>query len=232
MDIAKILEYQKLDFVIYKADRDYANSEENKRSTKLRMARSEVAESLVRLDKETADIYSDIERLKGVLDNFIKKTKTTPLSGAKTLDQAEKLEESISDLENELNGLDKELQKSFKRLQDISKEAAELRQKLIRLSNELKSADALRTQKRQEIINSISAEGKKLSDMKLTIAPEDLAVYMKARTAKVKMPIVVEYKDGHCGACGMEIKSEVDAKLQNPGDIAECPNCRRVVYKK
>ena len=140
--------------------------------------------------------------------------------------------ETIGALDNELNGLDKELQKSFKRLNEISREAKELSSKYAALKVELKKVEELRKQKRTEIINSINKEGNLLNEMKETMDPKDLAIYSRARAAKVKMPIVVEYKDGHCAACGMEIKSEVENKLQNPGDIAECPNCRRIVYKK
>lgn len=232
MNIAKILEYQKLDLVIYKADRDYVNSNENKKYQAVRANIIEITESLIKLDKEAADIFADIEKLKTLLDAFVKKSKSTPLTGAKTLDQADKLDETIGALDNELNGLDKELQKSFKRLNEISREAKELSSKYAALKVELKKVEELRKQKRTEIINSINKEGNLLNEMKETMDPKDLAIYSRARAAKVKMPIVVEYKDGHCAACGMEIKSEVENKLQNPGDIAECPNCRRIVYKK
>ena len=144
----------------------------------------------------------------------------------------DKLEDNISSLENELAGIDKDLQRGFKRLQEISREAAELTQKLLKLKAELKNADIARANKRAEIIDSIKEEGKKLTDMKATLDPDDLNIYNKARMAKVKMPIVVPYNDGHCGACGMDIKAEVDGRLQKSGDIAGCPHCRRIVYKK
>lgn len=232
MDIAKILEYQKLDFVIYKADRDYVNSEENKKFTKIRMTMNDVAETIVRLDKEAADIFADIEKYKNALENYIRKSKNTPLTGAKNLEQIDKLEDSINLLESELSNIDRDLQRSFKRLQEISKEAGELTQRLIKLKAELKNADIARASKRTEIIESIKEEGKRLTDMKTMLDPNDLNIYNKARLAKVKMPIVVPYNDGHCGACGMDIKAEVDSKLQQAGDIAGCPHCRRIVYKK
>lgn len=147
MNIAKILEYQKLDLVIYKADRDYVNSNENKKYQAVRANIIEITESLIKLDKEAADIFADIEKLKTLLDAFVKKSKTTPLSGAKTLDQADKLDETIGALDNELNGLDKELQKSFKRLNEISREAKELSSKYAALKVELKKVEELRKQK-------------------------------------------------------------------------------------
>lgn len=227
-----MLEYQKLDLVIYKADKDYVNSDENKKYVKLRAVISELWEGLFRLDKESADIYSDIERLKGDLENYIKKSKATSFPNAKTLDQLDKIEDSVDSLEKELDSIEKGLKRAFARLQDISKETFDLTQKIAKYKKELKIVEAMRNAKRQEIINSISEEGKKFSDMKSTLDPDDLNVYNKARQAKVKMPILVPYNDGNCGGCGMEIESEVDSKLQEYGDIAECPNCRRLVFKK
>ncbi len=233
MDIAKILEYQKLDFIIYKANREFSSSEENVKATKIRNIVNEIAENLVRLDKESADVYSDIDRLKNVLDNFNKKVKATPLSGAKTLEQADKMEDAITLLENELIGLEREMQKAFRRLQEISRETTELTQKLIKLKTELRNAEQAKANKRQEVIAKVAPEGKLMQDMqKNVLDPNDLEIYNRARKANVKMPIVVEYKEGHCAACGMEIKSEVESKLQKSGDIAECPNCRRIVYLK
>lgn len=232
MDLTKILEYQKLDLVIYKAERDFSNSDENKKYVRLRTAISDILETLVRLDKETADVYSDIERLKGDFENYIKKSKSTSFSGAKNLDQIEKMEDSVQALEKELDNIERAIKRSFSRLEEISKEAYELNAKFGKYRQELKIIDAARNKKRQDILNSISAEGKMFNDMKSTLDANDLAIYNRAKQAKVKMPIIVPYNDGNCGACGMEIRSEVDSKLQNSGDIAECPHCRRIVYKK
>ena len=169
MDLTKILEYQKLDLVIYKAERDFSNSDENKKYVRLRTAISDILETLVRLDKETADVYSDIERLKGDFENYIKKSKSTSFSGAKNLDQIEKMEDSVQALEKELDNIERAIKRSFSRLEEISKEAYELNAKFGKYRQELKIIDAARNKKRQDILNSISAEGKMFNDMKSTL---------------------------------------------------------------
>ena len=232
MDLTKILEYQKLDLVIYKAEKDFNNSDENKMHVRLRNAISEILETLVRYDKEASDVYSDIERLKGEFDNYVKKSKATSFSGAKTLDQIDKMDDSVASLEKELDNIERALKRSFARLEEIAKESNELIAKNSKYRQDFKLVDIARNKKRQEILSSIANEGKMFNDMKAILDPNDLAIYNKAKQAKVKMPIIVPYNDGNCAACGMEIKSEVDAKLQNVGDIAECPHCRRIVYKK
>ena len=60
MDIEKILEYQKLDFAIYKANKEFVNSDENKRAMALRKMKSDLTESFGKLDKETGEDFVDV----------------------------------------------------------------------------------------------------------------------------------------------------------------------------
>ena len=233
MDIEKILEYQKLDFVLYKANKDFANSEENKRAQAYRKLRNDLAESLIKLDKETGENFSEIDKAISAYENFIKKYKSATLSGARTLEQADKIDDTINALINELNLIQRDIQRGFARLQEIdTKDAKEIRQKLTKVLAELKNAEIIRNEKRTEIISSISQEGAALNKMQAELDPEDLKLYNKVKSTVNRMPYVVEYRDGNCLGCGIEIKSEVDSKLQKSGDTAECPHCRRIVYKK
>ena len=232
-DIEKILEYQKLDFVLYKANKDFANSEENKRAQMYRKLRNDLAESLIRLDKEAGENFNDIDKAITSYENFVKKLKATNLSAPKTIEQADKNEETINALISELNAIQKDIQKCFARLQEIdTKDAKEVKQKIGKVLSELKNAEIIRNDKRNEIISSISQEGAALNKMQSELAPEDLKIYNKVKSSVNRMPYIVEYRDGNCLGCGIEIKSEVDAKLQKSGDTAECPHCRRIVYKK
>ncbi len=233
MDIEKILEYQKLDFVLYKANRDFINSDENKNAQALRKLRNDLAESLIRLDKETGENFRDIEKAINAYEAFMKKTKGMTLTGAKNIEQADKIDETLDSLIKELDAIYRDLDKGFKRLQDIEgKESKAIAQKMSKVLSELKNAEQLKNDVRVKILSSITQEGNALNKMQSELDPEDLKLYNKVKNAKIKMPYVVEYRDGNCLGCGLEIKSEVDAKLQNFGDVAECPNCRRLVYKK
>lgn len=232
MDIEKILEYQAEDLVIYKADREYVNSAENRKYVDLRNKINATSEQLVRLDKEAGAIYKEVERLETALNAYVEKSKTTPISGAKTLEQSDKLDENINRLQDELNAIEKEIKKYFQRLTDISKEAKVLHGKYVKLLNEAKIAMDARNAKREEILKTIAPNGAKIQELKKKLDPKDYEIYMRVRQAKIKLPIVVEFNNGHCAGCGMEIDTEVGAKLQNSGDIAECPHCRRIVYRK
>ncbi len=232
MNIEKILEYQAEDLIIYKADREYANSEENRRYVDLRNRVAATSDRLMKLDKETGAIFKELERIDAQLTSFIETSKSTQISGAKTVDQSNKLIGNIERLETELDAIDRESKKYFQRLADISKDVKLLHGQYVKLVNEARSALDARNAKREEILKSITHNGVKLQELKASLDPEDYKIYMHARQAKIKLPIVVEFNNGHCSGCGMDIGTEVGDKLQNSGDIAECPHCRRIVYRK
>ena len=101
-----------------------------------------------------------------------------------------------------------------------------------RIVGEIDAANKARNEKRKQILSGIAEYGYKLNELKNTLDPADLEIYQKVRMSKVKLPIVVELKDGNCRGCGMHIETELHGKLVNPGDIAECPHCRRILYRK
>lgn len=233
MDIEKILEYQKLDSIIYKATKEFANSEENKKAQAYRKLRNDLADTLIKLDRETGENFIDIDKAISAYENFNKKIKGLSLSGAKNIEQTEKIEETINSLIAELNTIQRDIQKGMNRLHEIeSKDAKEAKQKLSKVLSELKIAEQLKSDKRSEILSSISKEGAALNKMQGELNPEDLKIYNKVKSVVNRMPYIAEYRDGNCLGCGIEIKSEVESKLQKSGDIAECPHCRRIVYKK
>lgn len=231
MDIEKILEYQALDQVIYKAEMEYANSEENKKYNALRVRAKACSEQLIKLDHETADIFKELERKEAALADFNAELKARP-AAPKNLEQAGKCDEALKKLEEGLSALDKECARLFRRLEEISRESQQLYSQFRKLRAEIDAANAARNEKRKQILSGIAEYGYKLNELKNTLNPADLELYQKVRMSKVKLPIVVEFKDGNCRGCGMHIETELHGKLVNAGDIAECPHCRRILYRK
>ncbi len=232
MNIEKILEYQALDQVIYKAEVEYANSDENKKYNALRARAKACSEQLIKLDHETGDIFKELERKEGAFADFGAEIKSRPVSTPKNLDQAAKSDDALIKLEENLAVLEKDSNRLFRRLDEISRESQQYFSQFMKLRGEINAANEARNEKRKQILSGIAEYGIKLNELKKSIDPKDLEIYQKVRGAKVKLPIVVEFKDGNCRGCGMHIETELHGKLQNPGDIAECPHCRRILYRK
>ena len=80
----------------------------------------------------------------------------------------------------------------------------------------------------QPRVTELKAKLKALEDK---VPTEFMTAYKSLRAAK-KTPAFVPYKpeSGTCGRCFMEVSGATRGKLKNPGDYAECPNCRRILY--
>ena len=231
MNIEKILEYQALDQVIYKAEVEYANSDENKKYNVLRNRARACSEQLIKLDHETADIFKELDRKEAALTDFNAELKARP-AAPKNLEQAGKSDDALKKLEEGLASLEKECNRLFKRLEEIARESQQYYSQFVKLRGEIDAANKARNEKRKQILSGIAEYGYKLNELKNTLDPADLEIYQKVRMSKFKLPIVVELKDGNCRGCGMHIETELHGKLVNPGDIAECPHCRRILYRK
>ena len=231
MNIEKILEYQALDQVIYKAEVEYANSDENKKYNVLRNRASACSDQLIKLDHDTADIFKELDRKEAALADFNSEIKARP-AAPKNLEQAGKSDDALKKLEEGLASLEKECNRLFKRLEEIARESQQYYSQFVKLRGEIDAANKARNEKRKQILSGIAEYGYKLNELKNTLDPADLEIYQKVRMSKVKLPIVVELKDGNCRGCGMHIETELHGKLVNPGDIAECPHCRRILYRK
>ena len=64
---------------------------------------------------------------------------------------------------------------------------------------------------------------KKLDQLKNGIEPELIKKYYDLRKNR-KMPAFVEYADGNCAGCGMQISIEVGPKLHKKGIMPNAPN--------
>ena len=70
---------------------------------------------------------------------------------------------------------------------------------------------------------------KELLVLRKKVDPALMESYDKKRKEKL-FPIIFEAKEDVCGACSMNLSMIDIAKLKN-GEIIECDNCRRLLYK-
>ena len=135
MNIEKILEYQALDQVIYKAEVEYANSDENKKYNFLRNRARACSDQLIKLDHETADIFKELDRKEAALADFNSEIKARP-AAPKNLEQAGKSDDALKKLEEGLASLERECNRLFKRLEEIARESQQYYSQFVKLRGE------------------------------------------------------------------------------------------------
>jgi predicted nucleic acid-binding Zn-ribbon protein len=150
---------------------------------------------------------------------------------AASLEQLDKTQKEFDALSEQLYALEKECKKTFRRLGDMKADADKNFKSGTDSAQEKVKLMAWYTEQTAKVRSDFKAQLDEMNALQAKIAPELFDAYKKRRDGK-KMPALVVYdpKNGSCTACGMGIKIEMESKLKNAGDVAECPNCRRLVY--
>ena len=233
MELIKIIQYQKIDMELYKLEKEYGQSKEIEQIYRLRKSFEERRENLKKLKSELDESLSILKKLNAQMDDFNQATQWVEFVNILEVNQ-ENLNALASDytqFEEEIDQLSKNLNKVLKRINEINSENRKTNEEMINLNREYKRTNTILEKKKSDMLELAKPIVEKLNVLKRDIDKEILEKYKALRKAK-KMPAFVVYNDGNCGGCGMDISIEIGKKITNDGDIAECPHCGRIVYKR
>ena len=234
MNIEKMLEYQASDQIIYKAEQAFSSSPENRRYSQIVAKINELRATVIKLDKEAADIRKDIEKKEKQLEELgiQAERSVAQMSDEKSLNEINRNEEIIKSFEDGIDAADKEFFKAVKRLEDIEREAKQALVEVKRCNTDLEKSKLVLQKKRAEMQAELQDEVMKRKAIQAQLDPADLEIYKKVRKENIRLPIMVEYVSGTCRGCGMHVENDLRGKIVESGDVAECPNCRRILYLK
>ena len=235
MKFDTILEYQRLDQEIASLDNLLATSDVGRARREKKNRISELEVQIGKLNDDANSIMSSfsatqsrIEALKTELDEY-----DDIEEDVQDITEAEYVLKKVTAIANEITALESEIAKLSKRLDEINakysatwdkgmKEAAEFKP-ILKAYNEYKAQiepqKALLIQKRDALAKDID--------------PTLLARYNNFKSGKNnRMPFIVPYDRSttSCPRCFMTIENATLAQLNAPGDSAECPNCRRILF--
>lgn len=233
MNIEKMLAYQAVDLIIYKAETSYQNCDEYKKYSDILARIGAIKNKILKLDKEAGELFVEAERLELALKDAMTKLEKSnfPFAQIKTLEEVDSIESNIKKLSDEAGAIERDLNRVFKRLADIFREVQMLMKQRDADNNAFTQAKRALEIKRKELLESIKDKFTEREALKAQLSEEEIALYDKLRKT-IKMPVIAQYVDGNCTRCGMDISAEVGHKLQKSGDYAECTYCRRLVYVK
>lgn len=232
MSVEKILEYQKIDFNIYKKEKDFAQSTEMKR---MLLCKEEVKNKRDSLDA----LVSELDKCYALLDNLERRLNEedvnrtsfeTDFSDYTDIKEFDKYEKNFSKYEETVSAIIKDIQKTIKRIGEINESNKKINDQISRLVVEFNNAKMQTEEKRKILLGEAIPFAKKLKELESSIDENLLSKYKELRKKK-KMPAFVPYSDGNCMGCGIGIEVEVGKSMVNPYDCAECPHCGRIVYK-
>ena len=231
MELKKILEYQQKDMKVFKIEKDYLQMKEIENMKRIVKTYAAKSNELKQLEDSLNQALSDLSALSAKIDEIVSeklmKINMDDLTDDRAFGDMYKL---ISQYDEEINALNKAVDKALKTISDIGYDNKRLNEEIIALNKEYAVNEAIKKKKEAEMADMLKPLSVELAKMRPEAFDADtFAKYSALRKAKT-MPAVVPYMNGNCGACGIDIRIEVKDKLVAPGDIAECPNCGRILY--
>ena len=230
--IEKLLKYQEEDSKLLKIERDAANSDEWKNYSQSKSFLTKAPEKLEAMNAKARELESDLQRINKKYEDI-----------AETLKDFDNLDDLVEEgadisfykknatqLLEKLKSIKAEINALSKSIKDSDEEYKALKQKTISVQKQYTEfASAYQEYKKGKIaeMEAIKEELKKLSS---DIHPEVLKRYEIKRSERI-FPIICAVAGERCSKCGMEL-SIVGKEKIGRGEVTECENCHRFLYKE
>lgn len=233
MKFDTILEYQNIDRELLAIESDVAKSKERAAYVGAKAKLEAATAAVGRLSHEAADLlagYSKLtaraDALKARLDEF-----DGLLDDIADVNEADYYIRQIDAVNEEIAALERDAARDGERIDAIAAEYRKTWEAGRKASDAYKEATAAFNAFAAKIQPRIAELKAKLKELEGSVPAEFMSAYKSLRAAK-KTPAFVAYRpeSGTCGRCFMEVSGATKSKLKNPGDYAECPNCRRILY--
>lgn len=233
MKFDKILQYQKVDQELLALETEVAKSDARQKYVVAKNKLDNATATIGKLKAEASELLGGygamkekIDALKEELDEF-----DGILDDVQDIGEAEHYLKLVSAISDKINVLEKEANATSSKIDQINDSYKKTWEQGVKANENYNAA-------RQEY-NAFVGERqprvleikKQLDELKADIPQNLMNTYASLRATK-KMPAFVEYDSSKkiCGRCYMEVPNDTGSKLRNPGDYAECPNCRGILF--
>lgn len=233
MNIDKILEYQKIDQDLISLENEVVKSTQRQNLAVAKSRLESATETIGKLKNDAAELLAGynsmkekIDALKAELDEF-----DGILEDVQDATEADHYLKMVANIAEKINALEKEANSTSVKIDQVNDNYKKTWDVGVKASDAYKAAkteyDAFMKNLQPQVVQ-IKAQ---LNDLKGAIPEKLMNAYASLRTAK-KMPAFVPYDSEHeiCSRCRMEVDNNTKSKLRNVGDVAECPNCRRILF--
>lgn len=231
--IDQLLKYQQEDEKLIKLEREAASSEERKAYVQAKNFMTKAPEKLDQIDAKAAEL----ERMAGRLNKAYEEL-AEALKDFDSLDEMVKdegadvsfykksalaLQEKIRSLKNEINSL-------TANVKAVDEEYKALKKKVIAMQRQYKESHAVYTAYKEQKKKEMAVIEDELKQLAKAIDPAIFAKYQTKRSERI-FPIICEVRADRCSKCGIEL-SLAGKEALSSGNVVECENCHRFLYKK
>lgn len=230
-----LFKYQELDVELLKIDNELKSSKEYKEYKINYINFEDAKKQIAKLEAEAQGIQSGSKKFAEISTEIDKRM--TALDDIKAIIEHESEIEDVSELDyyqermqkilEELTAYEKDLKAIETRIADINKKYAEA---VVAFKESAKGGKAATVAYKalkdsySERENAIKAQLTQMNDKLRKEYPQIMEIYDRLRKER-KLPAIVEFNNGYCGRCGMELSGGTSAKLKESGSFAECQHC-------
>lgn len=229
--IEKLLKYQEEDSKLLQIEREAANSEEWKNYSQAKSFLTKAPDKLDAMDARARELQSLLTRLTEKYEEI-----------AETIRDFEHIDElveggadisfykkNVSQISDRLKSVRSEINALVKSVKEADEEYQALKKKTISVQKQyVDYQSAYQEYKKTKLaeMDEVKAELKKLS---ADINTEVMKRYEMKRSERI-FPIICAVKNDRCSKCGMELSIIGKEKISG-GEVTECENCHRFLYK-
>ncbi len=226
-----LLEYQKLDGELRKIEMELNATEEKKKLSQAKVVMRNAEMRIAAQDKRAVEI-------RHLRDSLIARVEET----SKAISEYSEVEElvegggdvsfykkSAQQLLDKIRALKQELNKLLAEVEQLSAEYKKLMEQGKQMNKQKKEYAEKYKQVQAKYADRIEELNKKMEETAKKIPPEILDRYKLKRTEKV-FPVLVPLAGDMC-VCGMDLPLAQRNRIAG-GNIIECENCHRFIYKQ
>lgn len=230
--IKDLLAYQEIDASLKKIETELSGSEERRKAMSAKNYLQGVVDNVNKLDAKAEELNKLFAKASAELEKLLEQKDEIEKAVASSENQTEasymlkkatELSSMIKAVMDNVNRINEEIQKVLKEYATIkltTKNAQAQYDEYGKKYNELKAS---KQQEKEEI-------EKKLLELKGKVDEALMQKYLKKRTEDKMYPVLFEVNGNVCGACRMELSMSDMQKLKN-GEVIECDQCRRLLFK-
>lgn len=230
MDIAKIVEYQKLDTELFKIEKATRENQARKTANEMQKRAQDAQKRSIDLEEKAKVLVEQIETIKKQFEAQNKMLNQVLSKDVEGMDETE-VEKHI-ELKDKLAQNSNFLDKNLTRLAETVKAVIDEYQKASKIYQDARVKYNESKASYDKYLAEIQPQKKdiesKLASAEKGISKETIEKYKRLRQDNI-FPVFVPLRNNSCGGCNMELPIAQIGKLKENGYL-QCEHCHRIIY--
>lgn len=229
--VEKLLKYQETDEKLLKLERDLGNSDERKNYVQAKSFLTKAPEKLDALEAKAVELYAIVKELNKKYEEI-----------AETLSDFDHIEEmvdggadisfykkNVTQISDKLKVIKAEVASLTKAIKEADEDYQSMKKKTIDMQRQYTESSESYKKLKESLQGEARSVQSELDALKKGIDPQVMKKYEVKRSERI-FPILCAAKDGRCSKCGSELSLAGKERITS-GEIVECDNCQRILYK-